>query len=125
MKLLLDTHALLWWLDDPGLLSVEARRAIARGDNAVFVSAAAAWEIAIKTAMGRLQAPENLEEVMAAERFEPLPITLAHALAVGGLPTIHQDPFDRIQIAQAGHENLTMVTRDPLIQQYPISSIAA
>lgn len=125
MNLLLDTHVLLWWLDDPGLLAEKARNAIAQGDNMVFVSAAVAWEIAIKKALGKLEAPDDLQEAMAAERFLPLPITIPHALAVTSLPAIHQDPFDRIQIAQARLENLILVTRDGFIQQYAISSMEA
>ena len=125
MTLLLDTHVLLWWLDDPDLLSRKARGAIAQGDNMIFVSAAVAWEIAIKKALGKLDAPDDLQDVMAAERFQPLPITIPHALAIAALPAIHQDPFDRIQIAQAKLENLTLVTRDRFIQQYPVSSIKA
>ena len=125
MNLLLDTHVLLWWLDDPGLLAEKARNAIAQGDNMVFVSAAVAWEIAIKKALGKLEAPDDLQEAMAAERFLPLPITIPHALAVTSLPAIHQDPFDRIQIAQARLENLILVTRDGFIQQYAISSMRA
>ena len=120
MKLLLDTHVLLWWLDDPALLSAPARDALTEGTNMVFVSAAVGWEITIKKAMGKLEAPDDLEEAMAAERFEPLPITIPHALAVAGLPAIHQDPFDRIQIAQAQLEGLTLVTRDARIQQYSV-----
>ena len=125
MNLLLDTHVLLWWLDDPSLLAEKARNAIAQGDNMIFVSAAVAWEIAIKKALGKLEAPDNLQDVMAAERFQSLPITIPHALAITALPAIHQDPFDRIQIAQAKLESLTLVTRDRFIQQYPISSIKA
>lgn len=120
MRLLLDTHVLLWWLDDPGLLSAGARNAIAAGSNTVFVSAAAAWEIAIKRALGRLDAPDDLAEAMAAECLQPLPITIPHALAVATLPPIHQDPFDRIQVAQAQLEHLCLVTRDTFIQQYDV-----
>lgn len=125
MNLLLDTHVLLWWLDDPALISEKARNAITEGDNMVFVSAAVAWEVAIKKALGRLDAPDDLEDTMTEERFQPLPITIPHALAVAALPAIHQDPFDRIQIAQAQLENLTLVTRDGFIQQYAISSMKA
>jgi len=125
VNLLLDTHVLLWWLDDPGLLTEEARSAIAEGGNLVFVSAAAAWEIAVKKALGKLEAPDDLQDVMAAERFQQLPITIAHALGVAALPAIHQDPFDRIQIAQANLENLTLVTRDGFIQQYAVSLMRA
>ena len=125
MNLLLDTHVLLWWLDDPALLAEEAQRAIGEGDNLVFVSTAVVWEIAIKKALGKLEAPDDLEDVMAAERFQQLPITIPHALDVAALPAIHQDPFDRIQIAQARLENLTLVTRDGFIQQYAISLMRA
>ena len=125
MNLLLDTHVLLWWLDDSTLLAPAARGAISQGQNAVFISAAVAWEIAIKKALGRLKVPDNLEEVLEEERFQPLPITLAHALAVVSLPSIHQDPFDRIQAAQAKLENLILVTRDARLKQYGIPYIDA
>jgi PIN domain nuclease of toxin-antitoxin system len=125
VNLLLDTHVLLWWLDDPALLSEEACTAIAEGSNTVFVSAAAAWEIAIKKALGRLEAPDGLAEAMAADRLQPLPITVPHALAVTALPPIHQDPFDRIQVAQAQLEGLCLVTRDAFIQQYDVSLLRA
>jgi PIN domain nuclease of toxin-antitoxin system len=125
VNLLLDTHVLLWWLDDPALLAEEAQRAIGEGDNLVFVSAAVAWEIAIKKALGKLEAPDDLQDVMAAERFQQLPITIPHTLAVAALPPIHQDPFDRIQVAQAKLENLTLVTRDGCIQQYAVSVMKA
>ena len=104
---------------------LHARGAISQGQNAVFISAAAAWEIAIKKALGRLKVPDNLEEVLEEERFQPLPITLAHALAVVALPSIHQDPFDRIQAAQAKLENLILVTRDAHLKQYGIPYIDA
>jgi len=110
MNLLLDTHALLWWLDDPATLSEEARLAIADSKNMVFVSAASVWEITIKKGLGKLDAPNNLEEVIAENRFSPLPITIAHALAVSQLPRHHNDPFDRTLAAQAKVEGLTLVT---------------
>ena len=125
MNVLLDTHVVLWWFDDPNVLSEEAFNAIAESDNLVFVSAAAAWEIAIKKALGKLDAPDNLEEVMAEEHFLSLPITIPHALAVAALPPVHQDPFDRMMIVQAKMEDLTLVTRDTSIRQYGISVIAA
>ena len=125
MNLLLDTHVALWWFDNPSILSEKAHSAIAEGENLVFISAAVAWEIAIKKALGKLDAPDNLEDVMAEENFRPLPITIPHALAVAALPPIHQDPFDRMQIAQAKAENLTLISRDALIRQYEISLIVA
>ncbi len=124
MKLLLDTHVLLWWLQDPALLSERARDAIEDGENLVFVSAAVAWEIGIKRALGKLQAGD-LEEAIRENRFLPLPVTVAHALAVEKLPTHHRDPFDRMLVAQAEQDGLTLVSRDSEIQRYPVSHLAA
>jgi PIN domain nuclease of toxin-antitoxin system len=125
MTLLLDTHTLLWWLDDPKVLSKGARRAIRDGGNTVYVSAAVVWEIAIKKALGKLTAPEDLEAAMTANRFLPLPITIPHALAVLALSGHHRDPFDRMLIAQALHEKFRLVTRDEDIQKYPVPLIVA
>ena len=125
MKLLLDTHALLWWLEDPHLLSKEARNAVRNGRNAVYVSAAVAWEIVIKKGLGKLEVPDNLEATLAQNRFLALPISVSHALAVEKLPLHHRDPFDRMLIAQAVHEGLTLVSRDSQVRQYPVSCIAA
>lgn len=125
MTLLLDTHVLLWWLADPKRLSRAARKAIQDGANPVSISAAVAWEIAIKKALGRLDAPDDLEEIMEANRFIPLPITVAHALAIQSLPDHHRDPFDRILIAQALHEGLRLVNRDSEIAKYPVPQILA
>jgi PIN domain nuclease of toxin-antitoxin system len=119
----LDTHVLLWWLDDPRLLSKPAKKAISDGRNSVYVSAAVAWEIAIKKALGKLDAPDDLEGVIAANRFLPLPVTIPHALAVLSLPDHHRDPFDRLLIAQALHEGFRLVTRDVEIAKYPVSQI--
>jgi PIN domain nuclease of toxin-antitoxin system len=125
VTLLLDTHVLLWWLDDPGRLSKDARKAIRDGRNAVYVSAAVAWEIAIKKALGKLDAPDDLEAALEASRFLPLPVTIAHALAVRSLPDHHRDPFDRLLIAQALHEGFRLVSRDPVIAKYPVPRIVA
>src|SRR5262249_51657678 len=100
MTLLLDTHVLLWWLDGTSELSRQAQKAIEDSRNIVYVSAAVAWEIAIKKALGKLDAPDDLETVMEACRFLPLPITIAHSLAVEKLPPYHRDPFDRLLIAR-------------------------
>jgi PIN domain nuclease of toxin-antitoxin system len=121
----LDTHAFLWWLDDPTLLSEAARQAIGDGRRAVYVSAAVIWEIVIKRSLGKLDAPDDIESAMAANRFLPLPVTVPHALAVGSLPDLHRDPFDRLLIAQARHEGLKLVTRDPLIARYGVPLILA
>ena len=95
---LLDTHAILWWLEDPAKLSKQARQAIQDGNNPVYVSAATAWEMAIKKSIGRLDIPGNLPEALTNDHIQVLNITVHHALAVADLPMIHQDPFDRMQI---------------------------
>jgi PIN domain nuclease of toxin-antitoxin system len=125
MTLLLDTHVVLWWLDNPGQLSRQAKKAIQDGRNRVYVSAAVAWEIAIKKSLGKLEAPDDLEEMIAANRFSPLPVTIPHALGVMSLPDHHRDPFDRILIAQALHEGFRLVTRDQEIAKYPVPQILA
>lgn len=116
---------LLWWLADEPALGRSARRAIASEENEVAVSAASAWEIAIKRALGRLDAPEEIEEQLSLERFQLLAITHAHAWAAGALPPHHADPFDRMLVAQARLEGLTIVTRDPDIERYPVATLAA
>jgi PIN domain nuclease of toxin-antitoxin system len=124
MNLLLDTHAFLWAIDNSPKLSQMARDAIVNGNNIVFVSAATAWEIAIKKAIGKLKIPNGdyLEE-LKLHRFIPLDITTEHALAVENLPPHHKDPFDRMLIAQAHVESLTLVTRDPRIKAYAVQFI--
>lgn len=117
---LLDTHVLLWWLAEPERLSAEARRIITDGANALYFSAAGAWEMAIKRTLGRLEYPGSLQEVLAENRIEPLPVTVAHALAVSDLPLHHRDPFDRIQIAQSRLEALAIITRDPEFTAYGV-----
>lgn len=125
MRLLLDTHALLWWLADDEALREDARSAIAEGQNAVFVSAASAWEISIKRSLGKLEAPSDLEEQVESNGFDPLPIDLAHATVAGSLPRHHDDPFDRVLVAQAQAEGLTLVTRDPRFALYGIATMPA
>ena len=125
MKLLLDTHALLWWLDDPALLSQEAKQRISEGKNEVYVSAAVIWEMVFKKALGKLNFPDKIGEVLLANNFNPLPITMAHVLALQTLPEHHKDPFDRMLVAQAAHEGLTVVTRDEMVRSYSIPCIIA
>lgn len=125
MTLLLDTHVFLWWVDDPQLLSRDARRAIGNGKNTVYVSAAVAWEIAIKRSLGKLDAPDELEEVMSANRFLPLPVTIAHARAVLSLPPYHRDPFDRLLLAQALCEGCMFVSRDAHVPNYGVPHVVA
>ncbi|MEM8723320.1 MAG: type II toxin-antitoxin system VapC family toxin [Cyanobacteria bacterium P01_G01_bin.39] len=123
MQLLLDTHALIWWLSNDSTLSVKAKEEIADPDNIVFISAASAWEIAIKKSLGKLQAPDDLTVQIKEKRFRPLAISINHALAIEKLPLHHQDPFDRILIAQAMYENSIIVTRDRKFQLYEVRTI--
>lgn len=101
MKLLIDTHVLLCWLDDPALLSLAARDAIADPANDVQVSAAVVWEIVIKAGLGKLAIPLDLDDVIRRSGFRYLPVDVAHALAIRNLPNHHRDPFDRMLVAQA------------------------
>jgi PIN domain nuclease of toxin-antitoxin system len=125
MTLSLDTHVFLWWLDDPRKLSKAARKAIGDGKNTVYISAVVVWEIVIKRALGKLDAPDDLEAAMAANRFLALPITIPHVVAVRALPDHHRDPFDRLLIAQASHEGFRLVSRDQQIARYGVSLIVA
>ncbi len=125
MRLLLDTHVLLWWLAADRSLAREARRTLASPESAVFVSAASAWEISIKKSLGKLEAPDDLVDQLDRHRFQALAVSIAHALAAGALPRLHDDPFDRMLIAQARLEGLTIVTRDPRFQRYAVATIPA
>ncbi len=126
MNLLLDTHTFLWAVDDNPNLSQEARAAIIDGNNLVFVSAATAWEISIKRAIGKLAVPYgNYLNELKAHRFTSLDITAEHALAVENLPQHHKDPFGRLLIAQAQIEKFILVTRDSRIKHYAVQIIKA
>ncbi len=125
MRLLLDTHALLWWLADAPGLGPAARRAIASAESAVAFSAASVWEIAIKRAAGRLVAPDDLVDRLADEALDPLPMTARHAWHAGALPAHHADPFDRMLVAQAAIEGMTLVTSDPAIARYDVHRLDA
>ena len=118
-RLLLDTHVFLWWRSDSRKLNATARREIA-GADVVFVSAATAWEAAIKIALGRLQIPDTIEAGVAASGFEKLPIGFPHAEAAARLPAHHADPFDRMLVAQAQIEELTLVTHDRRLERYEV-----
>jgi len=120
MNLLLDTRILLWWLDDSPALSARGRNAITDTDNLIVLSAAVIWEIRIKQALGKLKITRNFYEVIKEQGFEMLPITPDHAYAVGDLPGHHQDPFDKIIIAQAHMEGLTVVTHNAFFEKYQI-----
>lgn len=124
MKLLLDTHVLLWWLDDDPRISSRARALIGDGGNDVAVSAASIWEIAIKAGLGQLEVPRHLEgylrSQLARNQFEVLPMLFEHAVGVRDLPVHHRDPFDRLLVAQCRVERLALVTRDARMQAYDI-----
>ncbi len=120
MRVLLDTHILLWWLADDPLLPEEAAAVIADGDNEVTVSAATVWEITIKQAAGRLEAPDDLVEALAANDFDSLAMTAEHAILAGRLPTHHTDPFDRMLIAQAQTEGLILLSVDSRFAHYGV-----
>ena len=124
MSLLLDTHVVLWWLaDDPGLPEEIKDRLDHEPD--VRVSAATIWEIAIKQALGKISAPADLADRVRDSGFRELPIDFTHAIAAGRLPPIHRDPFDRMLVAQARCEDLTLVTRDSYCQQYEVAILRA
>ena len=119
-KLLLDTHVFLWWRCNDSRLTEEARTAIAEADL-VFVSAASAWEAAIKSALGMLHLPDSMEAGVTESGFEKLPITFSHAETAARLPGHHNDPFDRMLVAQAGIERLTLVSHDRRLEPYEVS----
>jgi len=124
-RLLLDTHAFLWWLSDDPALGADTRQMIGEPRNQVLVSAASIWEISIKQAKGMLDAPEDLEALVEDEGFTKLPISLFHGQQAGKLPEIHRDPFDRMLIAQAQAEGLELVTADGIIPQYGVRVVSA
>jgi PIN domain nuclease of toxin-antitoxin system len=128
VNLLLDTHALLWWLDGGGRLGPRSVAAIGHPAAQVWVSAVSIWEISIKTAIGRLQfdlPPGKSIATVLEKGSRPLPITHRHAFAVGDLPLHHADPFDRMLIAQARCEDLTLVTADAAIAAYDVRTLDA
>jgi PIN domain nuclease of toxin-antitoxin system len=118
LRLLLDTHIVLWWLNDDPLLSQSATPLIRESESIIFVSAVSLWEIWLKQSLGKLELPEEFEDVLAAESFESLPLTAAHAREVARLPWHHRDPFDRMLVAQAWVENLTLLTADSVLAAY-------
>jgi PIN domain nuclease of toxin-antitoxin system len=124
LRLLLDTHTLIWWAHDRPV-AAEAAEAIRAPENSVFVSAASIWEAAIKVHIGKLELEVDLAAGSAEHGFEPLAITLPHAAAAGRLPPHHGDPFDRMLVAQAQLEGLTIVTRDLVFDRYSVAILVA
>lgn len=122
MKLLLDTHVVLWWQRDDRRLKMAARKAIAQADI-VWVSAASGWEATIKTALGRLRLDEPFHITIAADDFTELPLTLQHTTELANLPRHHVDPFDRILVAQARAEGATIVSHDRALEPYGVPTI--
>ncbi|MEN8179066.1 MAG: type II toxin-antitoxin system VapC family toxin [Pseudomonadota bacterium] len=125
MSLLLDTHILLWWLADDPRLWQTARNRIADPTERVLISAATVWEIGIKQAIGKLEAPESILSAIQEGGFEELPISARHAELAARLPEHHKDPFDRMLIAQAQVEGLTLVTADSAIEAYDLVILKA
>ena len=125
MRLLLDTHALLWWLTGDSSLSAVAREAIAEPTNDIHVSAASAWEIATKHRIGKLPGAaflvKDIRGIVAAQGFTELSITMLHGQIAGSLPRIHKDPFDRMLIAQAVTADLTLVSNEALFGAYGVT----
>jgi PIN domain nuclease of toxin-antitoxin system len=127
MNVLIDTHTFLWWNSEDAQLSLRAKEIIANGNNEVFISAASVWEIVIKTAKGRLVLPEPPDQYISIRmnlyRFRPLPIQISHAAHVYELPPIHNNPFDRMLIAQSQMESLPLLTNDDNIRRYELDTI--
>lgn len=127
MKVLLDTHAFLWWITDSEELSERARTLFEDAENELFLSAASAWEIAIKARLGRIEFTDPpahvIPEQMAINAIQSLPVQMSHALQTFHLPERHRDPFDRMLVAQSQVEALPILTKDPLIAQYAVETI--
>ncbi|WP_348674355.1 type II toxin-antitoxin system VapC family toxin [uncultured Abyssibacter sp.] len=122
MTYLLDTHTLLWWLADDPALPPEVRALIANPDNGVLVSAVSGWEIAVKRALEKLQAPPDIATLLDEEGFLELPIRFSDGERAGELPLIHRDPFDRMLVAQALAYDATILTKDQTIPQYGVAT---
>ena len=125
MKLLLDTHVLIWCFENNRRLKGPVREAITDSNNTVFVSAASTWELSIKSALGKISIPDDLEVQRERCDFKALSVSIQHTLALKNLPDHHRDPFDRLLIAQAMAESLTLVTHDPVIWSYPVATLRA
>jgi PIN domain nuclease of toxin-antitoxin system len=123
VKLLLDTHAALWWLSGDEHFGSEAERMLTDHTNQVLLSAAVVWEVAIKRSLGKLQAPDDFAPTLLGAGVKALPVSLDHAAGVERLPWHHRDPFDRMLIAQASIEGATVVSRDDALRPYGVPLI--
>ena len=123
MKLLLDTHAALWWLADDDRIGQEVIRHLTDDTNQVLISAVVVWEVAIKRSLGKLDAPEDLAPTLLGAGAQPLPVTPEHAAAVEKLPWRHRDPFDRMLVAQALTEDAAIVSRDEPLSEYGVTIV--
>lgn len=123
MNYLLDTQIFLWWVAADRRLQKTLRELIADPTNRIWLSAASAWEMEIKSALGRLTIPNDLEQQLAGNGIEALPIYLRHVQTLRGLPSIHGDPFDRILVAQSIADALVLVTADPVVASYPCRTV--
>lgn len=123
-RLLLDTHAFIWWVAGDEAMGPQTREQLANTDNQVYVSAATVWEMSIKRQLGKLTAPDDLEAVVERCGFIPLSIGLFHAQQAGSLPMHHRDPFDRMLLAQAQAEGLTLVSQDTVFPAYGVRLIS-
>jgi PIN domain nuclease of toxin-antitoxin system len=125
VKLLLDTNALIWALVRPERLSKTAIEAVTSPANRIYVSVISAWEIGMLRAKKGVRLPSDLEFQIADKDFDALPLTMGHALAVEALPSLHNDPFDRMLVAQAQVEGMTIVTSDRVMRRYPVATLPA
>jgi len=127
VRVLLDTHTLLWWLDGDRRLSRRARTVIADDDNSVLVSAASAWEISTKVRLGKLpgaiEVAAELPAILRQQNFEPLSVSIVHALRAGNLPGPHRDPFDRMLIAQAQDDDLALLSNERVFDTYGVRRV--
>ena len=127
MKMLVDTHAFLWWITDDPRLSLRAREIFADGNNELLFSAASGWEISIKVQIGRLRLPADpqpfIEDQLRINAIKSLAIQMKHALHVSTLPSHHRDPFDRLLVAQAQLEGLPILSADPQIGKYHVEVV--
>lgn len=122
-RYLLDTHVLLWWFSDAAKLSAKYRNLIGDPQYQIVVSTVSVWEIIVKQTLGKLRAPDNLKAALDDSEFEILAVDLDHVLYVKQLPLIHNDPFDRLLIAQALCEDLTIMTVDKAITKYQVNCL--